>query len=255
MTRILFALSLLICLNLPCEAQDDASGVESVIEPYDSQSEDGNDHALVSPKDLTTSRAYRSGELSVSEFDKDKWKAIVNGVNYDEGTEPNKEEKEIAPWGGMALKVISYLIIAAVLVAVIYYLTRFLSFGASIERTTMATNDVDAPVEDIAELDIATLLDQAKRVGNYKLAIRLYYLGLLKKLNDKGAIVWKKDKTNRDYLAELFPANVFFNDVRKLTLSYEAVWYGDHDLSPETFQVLTMQFELLYNQIHPSDKV
>lgn len=258
MRRILFAVPLVFCLYLPGYAQDDTSALETALEPFEMESGDRNDHALVSPKDLESSAVYQSEELKVTRFDDDKWKAIVNGVNYNEELEDKPENEETeeasAPWDGRVLKVISFVVIAALLIAVIYYVTRFISLDARIERTRLDTQDLEAPVEDIAALDIAQLLDQAKRQGNYKLAVRLYYLDLLKKLNDKGVIVWKKDKTNRDYLTELFSANVFFNEVRRLTLSYEAVWYGEHDLTPETFQFLTTQFENIYSQINTNEK-
>lgn len=249
MTRMLVTIMLLSCLHLSGYAQQDTSALKAVIEPYDPESENSNDHRLASPEALRNSMEYRSEELKVTEFDEKEWKAIVKGVTFDE--EPEKEaEKASAPWAGQILKIVSYGVIAAILILVLYYLTRIISLDARIERTKFDPEDIDAPVENIAELDIAQMLDQARREGNYKLAVRLYYLGLLKKLDDKGAIVWKKDKTNRDYLAELLAANIFFNDVRMLTLSYEAVWYGDHDLSPEMFQSLATRFENVYGKIN-----
>ncbi len=255
MRQILFLATLLFCLYLPGYAQQD-SLQEVEIEPFDPESGDRYDHVLVSPEELETISTYRSKDLKVTKFDDQKWKSIVNGIDYKEEDqeesekEEAEEEKRSAPWQGQALKVISFAVIAALLVAVIYYVTRFISLDAKIERVKLDTENLEAQVDDITELDIRQLLDQAKRDGNYKLAVRLYYLDLLKKLNDRGAIVWKKDKTNRDYLSELFSANLFFNEVRRLTLSYEAVWYGDHDLTPETFQFLTTQFENVYGQIN-----
>ena len=253
MRTILFAAVLLFCLHLPGYAQEDTSAEEAVIEEYAEDSDEEDDHALVPPEELNTTREYTTQSFIPREFDEDKWKAIVNGVDYTEEVARPKKQKSSSPWGGKILKFISYFVIAALLIAVIYYVTRYLSFDMKIERTELDAENLEAPVEDIAELDIARMLEQAKRDRNYKLAVRLYYLGLLKKLNDKGAIVWKKDKTNRDYLTELFSANVFFDEVRRLTLSYEAVWYGDHDLNAETFGSLTTQFESIYGKINPKE--
>lgn len=250
MRRNLFAAALLFCLSLPGYAQEGTSAPEAVIEPYDEEAEEGNDHTLLSPDELATSKSYRSQELEVRKFDEQKWKEVVNGVDYQEHEEKRKKQQASVPWAGKALKIFSFVVIGALLITVIYYVTRHISLGFKIERTSLDTENAAAPVEDIAELDIDQLLDQAIRDGNHKLAVRLYYLGLLKKLNEKGAIVWKKDKTNRDYLTELFSANIFFDDVRRLTLSYESVWYGDHDLKSETFQSLTAQFENIYGKIN-----
>ncbi|HEU5146932.1 MAG TPA: DUF4129 domain-containing protein [Chryseosolibacter sp.] len=258
MRKMFFAVSLLVCLYLPAYAQEDSESEAAVLEEFEVESADRYDHELVPPQELETSVEYRSEELKVTEFDERKWKAIVKGVDFgeeqEEETEKKKDKESSAPWGGPVLKIISFAVIAALLIVIIYYVTRVISFDAKIERTTLDTDNLEAPVEDIAELNIAQLLDQAKREGNYKLAVRLYYLDLLKKLNDKGVIVWKKDKTNRDYLGELLSASYFFNEVRRLTLSYEAVWYGDHDLTPETFQFLTIQFENIYGKMNTNEK-
>lgn len=250
MTRVLVAITLLSCLHLPGYAQEDTSSVEAVIEPYDPELDNTNDHILVSPEELATSAEYQSEELKMTEFDEKEWKAIVKDVTFDEERPKKEGDKASAPWTGKILKIVSFVVIAALLIVVLYYVTRIISFDARIERTRFDPADIEAPVENIAELNIAQMLDQAKRDGNYKLAVRLYYLGLLKQLNEKGAIVWKKDKTNRDYLTELFSANIFFNEVSMLTLSYEAVWYGDHDLSSETFRSLATRFEHIYGKIN-----
>jgi hypothetical protein len=72
---------------------------------------------------------------------------------------------------------------------------------------------------------------------------------MLKKLNEIGMIAWKRDKTNRDYLGELFQRNFLFDEIRKLTLSYEAVWYGEHELKAESYQELTKRFEITYQKL------
>lgn len=211
--------------------------------------EAANAHNLVEPGELETTQAYLSEPVKMRPFDKDKWKSIVGSVDYKEEIVEDKAEQSYSPLSGNVLRVISFVVIAGLLIALIYYLTRYISVDYKIERSKLETDDLARPVENIAELDIDRLLAQAKHDGHYKLAVRLYYLGLLKKLNDRGAIVWKKDKTNRDYLAELFSANIFFDEVKKLTRSYEAVWYGDHDLKADTFTVVAAQFESIYGKL------
>ena len=164
-------------------------------------------------------------------------------MNYTEEPWEDIRVRPTKPWGGVVVRVLAYAIILGAIILLLYYVIRYVSFDLKIERTKLDSEDLERPVDNIEILDIARLLEQAKRDRNYKLAIRLYYLDLLKKLNDQGAIVWKKDKTNRDYLAELFSANFFFDEISRLTLSYEAVWYGDHNLRSDSFDLLSTQFE------------
>jgi hypothetical protein len=98
-------------------------------------------------------------------------------------------------------------------------------------------------------MDIEALLEQARRSGDFKAAVRLYYLKLLKRLHEMEKIVWKKEKTNRDYLSELFAKDFHFQRMRGLTLSYESVWYGDHDINPESFQRICSQFESVFTEL------
>jgi hypothetical protein len=93
------------------------------------------------------------------------------------------------------------------------------------------------------------LLAQARSAGNFKLAVRFYFLSILKKLHNSGIISWKRDKTNRDYLYELFSRNYYFEEIRRLTNSYEEVWYGEHVLTEESFQVLTEDFERIHDKL------
>jgi hypothetical protein len=106
------------------------------------------------------------------------------------------------------------------------------------------------PVDNIEDTDLQGLLQQALQTGDYRKAVRLYYLLLLKQLNAREIIEWKKDKTNREYLAELFARDYHYDEAKHLTLAYERVWYGDYILEPESFRVLIARFENFYNKIN-----
>ena len=89
----------------------------------------------------------------------------------------------------------------------------------------------DTAAEDIHEVDFASRLAEAEAAGNWRLAVRLGYLQLLKALSDRGFVQWQPDKTNHAYLAEL-PANGPLRaDFREITRQFEFVWYGELALS------------------------
>ena len=216
--------------------------------------ENENTHVLVAPEELETTRLYRGEDFRHRRFDSAKWKVVVGEEEFIEqpGRKKNVGRREdiSIPWAGPVLKTVSYIIIICVVGFLLYYVTKNITFGSRIERSEVRNDDLAKPVENIAELDIEALLEQARREGNFKLAVRLYYLGLLKKMNALGLITWKKDKTNRDYLSELFARDLYYKEMQKLTFSYEAVWYGEHTLEGESFQRLTDQFEAVYREIN-----
>ncbi len=186
--------------------------------------------------------------VQLRKFDEKKWKEIVGSQDYEE--DPREERKRSSPkdpgWtlpglSPQLLKAIAFALVFALFVFILYYVSRNATFGRSNPKTKPV--DASAPVENIEELDIEALLRDALSRGDLRLAVRVHYLLLLKKLNEAGLITWKKDKTNRDYLSELYGQNACYDDVRVLTLAYELVWYGERSVSSESFQTLSGNFE------------
>jgi hypothetical protein len=243
-------------LAWPAFAQVDSSGTSDVFPDSEHRLEDEQTettHTLVKPLDMESTRLYQGEKVSSRHFDERQWRKIVGDVDFAEVERPEKkkesESKGISmPWSGPLLQMMSYVFVIAIALLLVWFIVRNVSFDMRIKRSKIE-DDPEKPVENIEDLDIQSMLDQAAREGNYKLAVRLHYLRLLKKLNELGMIAWKKDKTNRDYLAELFSRDFHFADIRRLTVFYESVWYGDHMLQTDTFQILQNQFEMVHQRI------
>jgi hypothetical protein len=219
------------------------------------------------PSTLGATRDYAAERIEVRKFDQAEWRKIIESHNYtdshkaknrqtspsseqgrrieDDGSRDDTYENDDADtdlsWLGPLGQILFYLIIAAIIVMIIVQVVQNTSFKANPKRTP-ATNDLEA-VGDISELDTATLIQKAHNARDYKLAIRLYFLDLLKTLNENGTITWTKDKTNRDYLSELFSKQYYFDEMRRLTLAYERVWYGEHTPTEESYVELQSKFQ------------
>ncbi|GAB3850332.1 hypothetical protein GCM10028822_15570 [Hymenobacter terrigena] len=105
--------------------------------------------------------------------------------------------------------------------------------GRSPRRVPLA---YDTAPENIHEVDFATRLAEAEAAANWRLAVRLGYLQLLKSLSDRGLINWQPDKTNHAYLAELSPTGSIRADFREITRQFEFVWYGELALSGPLYE-------------------
>lgn len=214
-------------------------------------------HALVEPKYLPGTRSYQSEKLDVRKFDEANWRKAVGDRDYNEKPKKMYNTKSsggsspvsIAPWAGAVFQVIFYVVIAGIVVLLLYLVFRNMSFDVKLKRTGTVNENFDTPVENIEAIDIQSMLVRAKLEGNFRLAVRLYYLKLLKQLNHIGMINWKKDKTNRDFLSELLSKNYYFDEVRRLTVSYEQVWYGERLLTSDSFQQISNRFEDIYQKI------
>ncbi len=205
------------------------------------------------PEQLWTSGNYKSEHTDIRQFDENKWKAVIGNADFQET--PQKENQTNSspsyslPWAGALLKLVSYIAIIGIVIFLLYLVLRNVSIDLKMKRSEVKKSSAEKAVENIEDVDIYGLLEQARSEGNFRMAVRLYYLGLLKKLHELGVIAWKKDKTNRDYLAELFSKDFYFQEVQRLTVSYEAVWYGEHNLNAASFQHLSSRFEFVLQEI------
>jgi hypothetical protein len=102
--------------------------------------------------------------------------------------------------------------------------------------------------QDIFAINYQQEIDKAAQAGNYRLAIRLMFLRLLKNMSEKNVIQYKQEKTNLDYLMQLHNTNyypVFF----RITRNYEYCWYGLFDVSAASYNVIKNDFDNLDSQL------
>ncbi len=92
--------------------------------------------------------------------------------------------------------------------------------------------------ENIDKSDLHYLLDRALEAKEYKLALRIHYLIVIKALNTKGHIIYKKEKTNYQYMTEMIPHSSHV-EFKKLTHLYEYFWYGDKELKKEKYDPIS----------------
>jgi hypothetical protein len=214
----------------------------------------------VEPTATQSAKVYMKEDVNVKKFDDKKWKDVVGDVTFDEEAEkkqfkdqdkkPEKKKESdftLPTFDPGILRLISFIVVFILFAVILYFVLRNTKVSQPVKK--MKPTDVSAPVENIEELDANDLLKQALASGDLRMAVRVHYLRLLKKLNEVGLIAWKKDKTNRDYLSELYGRNNCYDDVRNLTLAYEFVWYGERSVSSESFQRLSGEFESVDRQI------
>jgi hypothetical protein len=96
--------------------------------------------------------------------------------------------------------------------------------------------------ENIFEINYQKEIEKAIGAGDYRLAIRLMFLRLLKQLSQKKIIEYKQERTNFDYLSQLYPTG-YYNDFFRLTRNYEYTWYGKFDVNQEIFGIIKNEFE------------
>ena len=114
-------------------------------------------------------------------------------------------------------------------------------------RKLEATTTMDER-EDIFSIDFAAQLQKAVSEQNYRLAVRLHFLHLLKLLAQKGIIQYQTDFTNADYIRQL-QHTAYYKDFFTLTRRFEYTWYGHMRMSADAFAGVQKDFERFKQQI------
>jgi len=104
-------------------------------------------------------------------------------------------------------------------------------FGKGSDKNIIPVNAIEA---NIHVVDFKTLIASAEAEFNYRLAIRYYYLWLLKDLTNAELIEYDVEKTNSDYQNEIKSKTVRA-DFSYTSYLYNYIWYGEFDVNETEF--------------------
>jgi len=205
---------------------------------------------------------YLQSEFIEKKFDKSSWRNLTSELGYSKETssklkknddEPDddadysdavEEEEEVASqvgdfWSGFFkfLFIVMIVIILAFIIANMVGAEGWALAPSNKKIKQQAAVPITlANIEErIHESDLDRFIREALEKENYPMAVRLYYLAIIKELSLKKWIKWKKDKTNRDYIRELSTTD-WYPNFRNVTTLFEKVWYGKQELGGMDFR-------------------
>jgi hypothetical protein len=109
-------------------------------------------------------------------------------------------------------------------------------------RTYKNRSDTQKEDEDISDPSgYDTLISQAVKNKNFRLAIRYSYLQALHKLAGSGLVQFSADKTNYQYVSEL-RGKPYQKEFAAITLNYEYVWYGKFEIDENIYNRLSGEY-------------
>lgn len=107
---------------------------------------------------------------------------------------------------------------------------------------------VGAPIEleevnptEIPLTELERLLQEALAKKDYRGAIRIYFIFIIRDLAEKNWIQWEKEKTNFHYLREMAGKREY-NDFNKSVSYFEIIWYGKREIDEEKFNQVKPNF-------------
>ena len=146
-------------------------------------------------------------------------------------------------WGKIFL-ILTGLAILGIIIWQILSNNEFLVPSRQKEKNKLRIPSLEDAENQLDEVDLEPLIKRALQENDFKLAVRLYYLRSLKKLNQYRFIDWQKSKTNREYLIEVVQ-RPFYQTFHRLTQAFNHVWYGERPIEKHDFENLRTSFEEL----------
>lgn len=117
------------------------------------------------------------------------------------------------------------------------------------ESKTIATDDEAGEIpDDIFSIGYEKEITKAVAAGNFRLAVRLWYLRTLKELSDRSLIAYRPEKPDGDYVLSLYGSR-YYRDFFQLTRAFEYTWYGQFALTAETYQSVQASFQQFKNSL------
>lgn len=118
-------------------------------------------------------------------------------------------------------------------------------FGKSSDKSIIPVTDIES---NIYEADFKSLIASAERDNNYRLAVRYYYLLLLKNLSQAGIIEYDVEKTNSDYHYEI-NSEALKKEFSYTSYLYNYIWYGEFDIDNSQFQKAKTAFNQFLDSV------
>ena len=212
---------------------------------------------------------YQNERIQTRPITPSKWEQVTDGLDYTEVAKEKKEKKKeensrrygdlrnqqrsISMGQKLISNILIFILIVAALIGIALIIKNMLGIeiiprNKKIKNASIGSLSLEAIEENIHESDLERFIRQALEEKNYALAIRLYYLAILKELSLAKAIRWKRDKTNRQYMLELqqSPLAQAFTEATRI---FEWAWYGNHELSEADYHRLAPKFKAIVEEV------
>ncbi len=197
--------------------------------------------------------SYFEKSITTKKIDREEWSSIVKDIDYSEQVEQEKQKKERQSSDidlSFLTPVIKFVVLIIGVGLIVFIVVKVLSSDSLLSKSDKKITGktkiykLEEIEENLMETELEASIQKAIQDGNYALAIRLYYLAIIRELSLSKTLVWKKEKTNFQYLREL-SNHPLKNSFRNATDIFEQIWYGEEPIPAERFHLIQPEFERL----------
>lgn len=170
-------------------------------------------------------------------------------VEYDDyDPEPMDTPDVSTPSAGLGA--FGYILMGVFIVALvflIYYMyINSPKDGKKISGTIEGLDEVNPTEIPLTELQ--RMLQEALANNDYRGAVRIYFIFIIRDLAQKNWIKWEKEKTNFHYLREM-SGKKEFDDFNRSVSYFEIIWYGKREIDANKFNEVKPNFTRLLDKL------
>ncbi len=115
-------------------------------------------------------------------------------------------------------------------------------------RTVAAQGEEDEFDKDIFSISYDKEIGRAEQEGNYRMAIRLRFLRLLKTMSERQIIRYLQERTNLDYLMQLHGTD-WYRSFFPLVRHFEYSWYGKFEVNADQYARVKADFDEIHKSL------
>lgn len=160
---------------------------------------------------------------------------------------PDVPETEYPSGVGTFFKYFGIIVLLLAIAYIVYNLIKNRQVK-SVKSLPLELLDEDINPIEIPKSELQIRLEKALESKNFKECVRIYLLFSLKELIIRKWIFWKKEKTNVHYLIEISGKSIA-TDFEKLVEIYDLFWYGEYEITEETYRQLEPKLLQAYQAI------
>ncbi|MBN2681295.1 MAG: hypothetical protein JXR58_02195 [Bacteroidales bacterium] len=185
-----------------------------------------------------------AGNNPSKEFNKEKWEQITEDLDYTEQADVEEDINQndynnlLKKNGDSGIsfqwQLFLYILLGVWLFIALYYIIRKNLLAPKKKEINNKKFSVETIEENLHETDLDQFLRFALKENDFRLATRILFLMIIKKLSENQLINYKPDKTNRQYLRELKNFK-FVDNFSRITNIYEHCWYGNVNVNEKNY--------------------
>lgn len=187
-------------------------------------------------------------------IDRAAWKSTTKDISYTPEKKKEQKEVQLSDDSSPALpdlsgfKYVGYGLVGVVIIGLLILILKNIKPVTEVTQERVEAKSIEDAEENLPMVALTKIYQEALDLDDYKSALRIKFLMLLQTMIDARMIVWRKRKTNEQYLLELKDKTIlvmFKNAVN----TFDDVWYGEAIITQTQYSGIAEGLDQLKNRI------